>query len=654
MDEKTTFQEGVGRNRIIFTNDGEEYDVKDEHKELIQLTIVDLSEKGIIPNENRDIWVTREDDSTFSFETWDKEYVVSNLKNGVIKVQQLDEKQNLLSEEKHYSNKVDKYLSNNGDGLFNKIELNGDEYRKFLFKLLNEDQNNLGHKLSLNDEIVKAYFYEPSTNDFIEAELDTLNKTISANDHTFLIYDKFINGDVELLHTELKSIELFKEIEDKVKDLRENHNITYDTELFGKMVDQLEKYNFTKYTSANDIKELFQSLENTNNAIKEIDNVLEKVNLYRDTYKTEDNIMNFEVMTNAFEVNSKIDIYQDSFYEMRNLYEKQAEFQKSVLKVEVENFLADKSQIFKNTELNPNNTSVAEYINKTNERDLSSGRLIPLVTYANENNYAEKIRNNMLVHNSVSTFELHLKQMELYNSSVSFSGSKLEDYISHLKEQSLDNVIKFATKEFQMIYGENFKLFNEDERLASSNKLFEKLLPIVQNDTFSLYELQKIEPVTKSEFEVRDFWENKNLEMLLDYKNSKGIHFEANINDLLLQSKDRELVMQNVPDLTEEKNDINNKKIERIKEAIEDTSDSVIKLRKELTVDRVLTNENPFEPLTDEQRITNNIRMNNILFADILQNKVESLSSFVSMFENENSKDKPKEKENQREMELER
>ncbi|MBL5779988.1 hypothetical protein HV438_17620 [Bacillus sporothermodurans] len=95
------------------------------------------------------------------------------------------------------------------------IELEGNKYRQFVMKLLNEDRNELAQKLSGGEDIIKAYFYQPSTNEYISAELDTEKKTLSAGNNTYLIFDKYINGEVQLLHADLQSIQMFKDIENK-------------------------------------------------------------------------------------------------------------------------------------------------------------------------------------------------------------------------------------------------------------------------------------------------------------------------------------------------------------------------------------------------------------------------------------------------------
>ncbi|PTY82531.1 hypothetical protein B5V91_19410 [Heyndrickxia sporothermodurans] len=256
----------------------------------------------------------------------------------------------------------------------------------------------------------------------------------------------------------------------------------------------------------------------------------------------------------------------------------------------------------------------------------------------------------MLVHADFDYMNASLKHMELYNPEIGYKNSILEEYIDVNKDRALTNIMLLVNKEMKEIYGERFELFNERDSNDTCHKLFDKLLPIVQNDTFSLYELQKIEPVTKREFEVRDFWDSKNIDMLLEYKNDKNIYFEAKIEDLLFKSRDIEKVIEKVPELVENPNDLSNRTLNRIKEGIEDTKESLYQVKLALATDTDKIKLDPDKEATTEQKIEHNRLMNVLLTTKNLENKIDELEGYVSLVENS----KINEKQNQKEMEMER
>ncbi|MBL5782808.1 hypothetical protein [Heyndrickxia sporothermodurans] len=529
------------------------------------------------------------------------------------------------------------------------IELEGNKYRQFVMKLLNEDRNELAQKLSGGEDIIKAYFYQPSTNEYISAELDTEKKTLSAGNNTYLIFDKYINGEVQLLHADLQSIQMFKDIENKVQGLLDE-NIIYDTELFKNMVHKTEFSELLYSPTYNSIQSLYKDFEATNHSIEKIDSLLKSIEEYRDIYNSKEDILNMDIITDRFERNSKVDIYYDSWLEMKGLYEKQSQFQQAALKIGVQDYLADKSNMYKNIDLQVDNIEIAKFLSNTKVEQLTNDKIIPLVFTANENNISDRIGNNMLVHADFDYMNASLKHMELYNPEIGYKNSILEEYIDVNKDRALTNIMLLVNKEMKEIYGERFELFNERDSNDTCHKLFDKLLPIVQNDTFSLYELQKIEPVTKREFEVRDFWDSKNIDMLLEYKNDKNIYFEAKIEDLLFKSRDIEKVIEKVPELVENPNDLSNRTLNRIKEGIEDTKESLYQVKLALATDTDKIKLDPDKEATTEQKIEHNRLMNVLLTTKNLENKIDELEGYVSLVENS----KINEKQNQKEMEMER
>ncbi|MEB6550195.1 hypothetical protein MXL46_13955 [Heyndrickxia sporothermodurans] len=529
------------------------------------------------------------------------------------------------------------------------INLESGEYRQFLMKLLNEDQNNLALKLGNTEDVIRAYFYQPSTSEYINAELNTENKNLSAGDNTYLIFDKYINGDVQLIHTELQSIEMLNDIEGKVQELR-NENIIYDTELYKGMIDKFDSSNLLYSPSYNDIQSLYKDLENTNKSIEKIDYLLQSIEEYRNIYNSNENILNADIISNQFENNAKVDIYYDSWIEMKNMYQKQSQFQQAALKIGVQDFLADRIHLFKHIDIKLDNLEVAKYISNTKAEHLNADKIIPLVVNANENSVTEKIRNNMLMHTDLDHLNVSLKYLELHDSTITYKGSKLEEFIDMNKDRTLSNIMYLINNEMKEIYGEKFELFNENDSNDTRNKLFEKLTPIVQNDTFSIYELQKIEPVTKREFEVRDFWESKNIDMLLEYKNEKNIFFNTNQEELFFKSKDLEKIVEKIPELIENPNDLTNKTLARIREGIEETRDSLHLIKLSLATDTDKLNLDPDKKATTEQKIEHNRLMNVLLTTKNLENKMDELEGYVSLVENS----KVNEKQNQKEMEMER
>ena len=542
----------------------------------------------------------------------------------------------------------------------NVYQLDSEDFRRFNMKLLNEDKDNLAQKIGQREDIIKVYFVHSKQNDqsilkssnFYEVELDTSNKTLKSNtlneQSLSLMKDDYIKGELNLLYTELKSNQMINDIEDQVKDLKLNHSITYDTDLHRGIVDTFEKMPTPYATTLNDINLMYKELEKTNIAIDKINNLLETIQDYRSEYKDNSNLINMDLITNDIEKHTKVDIYYDSWTEMKGLYEKQADFYKSSLKLGTQDFLNDKTNLFRDMDLNVENTKLAEYLSKTSDTDISNSRLIPLVVEANENNPIEKMRNNMLVHNSLEYMEYNLKQMELYNSKVGFQNSKLEEYIDLNKDRAITNVLYQVNEKMNDIYGEKFSLFNEEDSLSSRAKVLDKLIPIIQKDSFRLHDLHQFEPVTKMENSIRDFWENKNIEMLLDYKDSKGLHFEAKIEDILIKSSDIEKITQKIPELTADESKSSAMALGRIKETIEDTREAINELKHNLMND-IKTTMNSTNNSNDN-RIENNIKTNNLFFAESIQNKVETLSNYIEVAENS----KKQEKENQREMGLER
>ncbi|MBU8732505.1 hypothetical protein KM915_20875 [Cytobacillus oceanisediminis] len=530
------------------------------------------------------------------------------------------------------------------------IQLDSTQYRRFIMKLLNEDQNDLAQNLTHSDDVVKAYFFQESTSEFIQVELDTANKTLNAGDYSYLIYDKYMEGEVKLLHTDLQSEEMFRDVEAKINELKETFGVSYNPEIFADLIERFEKNDITYTVSLEDIREIYKDLQKNNEITAKIDTILDSIKDYKETYKS-DEIMNFSVITNSAEKQAKMDIYFDSWTEMKELYERQSDFQKTSLKIAIEDFLKDKNNIFREIDLDLNNTKLADYLSKTPAESLSNDKIIPLVFEANENSAADKMRNNMLVHNSLEYMEYSLKRIELYEPFVSYSKSNLEDFIEVNKDRSLTNVMYQVDKEVKSIYGENFQLFNENDSISTRKNLFDHLMPIVNKDTFNLHEIQNIDPITKRDYEVRDFWENKNLEMLLAYMESKNVFFEASIDNLFLKSKDIEELMVRIPELINNQDEVSNKAMGRIKEAIEDTKEALYQMKIELAADKsnLDSSKNINEVIS---KVQHNTLMNNVMTVKNLESNIEKLEIAIDRLENTNTNEI--EKENHKEMELER
>nr|WP_173026353.1 hypothetical protein [Aeromonas sp. Ne-1] len=543
-----------------------------------------------------------------------------------------------------------------------RLNLDSQEYLSFTTKLINDKQE-IGLKMSEHDDIVNLYFMSKDNSSFHKVEFDPVNKTLMFEDKELSsINSLYLNDQMNLIYGDLRSNELIQDINDTVKTLKEQENLNGLTDIFNELSTGMKErvetmvssINTNSYMSIESIDTLYKDLERTHVSLEKIDHLLDKIEQYKQLYPKNE-IQNDDLFNGMASKNAKVDMLSDEWSSIKTVLEKQVDFQQAILKIETENFLTDKAIAYKNFDYDLKNTSIAEYLSNTNVEDVTSKKLIPLSVQANLNDPIDKLENHVNIYKSLEYMNSSFKQLELYGGDLSYKGSSLNEYIEHNKQKEINHVIHLAREEFKNVYGKDFELFNGNDLSKGVNNVISKFEPIIEKKTFSLHELADIEPVNKKDHATRDFWEDKNVQLLENYKDNKGLAFGTPLEDLYLRNKDINLLIEKTPDLLEDKNQFSDKLLNRFKETIEVTESTILSLKQNIKIDMLeqqgipINNKN-----SDFYRTNENQQNNNLKFMDSVQNRLEVLKEYINVVEKDLSKEQTKEKQNEKTLELER
>lgn len=529
--------------------------------------------------------------------------------------------------------------------------LDSNENRQFIFKLLNEDQDQLALKLAEFDDVLKIYLYEPINQSYIEVEYDTESRLLKTNDNHSLVLEKYLNDKYKLLYVDLQSNQMYKKITDGVQELSSKHGITYEYDSYKNLLKTFDN-NLKNYPTADNIKYLYSELQKTENAITKMDEILKDIHDYQKIYNNYQEPLNLSTINYSFEQVSKVSVYNDSWSEMKSQYERQADFLKVSLKHETEKFLQEYTVALKNVRLDQNFTGLAQEISKHNPQDLKLQHMIPYVAEGNINSTTERLRSLVDNHLVSTHIQYSLQRIALSDPSVEFEGSKLSAYIETLKKDSFENTIDLVKQEFKGIYGDKFSenLFTEKE-LNEPSRLFEKIMPIIEGDTLSPYELHQVEtfnpfelhqfePLNKRDYEVLNFWESKSVE-LLEITLSKLEHGRGMIQDFrehFVSYKQMEQTINRMDELSFNNDDLSKKMIRGTRDMLETSKDTISALRTEIRMNLV----------SNKERISQNQNYNSLLLLNKAEANIDTITSYIDKVNQE------KTNETQKDIELER
>jgi hypothetical protein len=524
--------------------------------------------------------------------------------------------------------------------LVNGLELDSNQYRRLMMKILNEDKDEVALKLGNFEDVLKVYLYDASERKYLEVELDMNAKEFIAGNAPLMTYEDFMNGKYQLLQVELQSDQMFKKILEGIKDLSDNHSISYDYNYLSKMVNDFEGKPLLDYPSAQNIKELYSEYQNSEQIVGKIDRVIDDITKYKEKYIDNEDILNLSAINHSFKQNAQVSVYYDSWIEMKSLNEKKMDYLKVVLKNETEQFLKEYQSVFKNIDLDQNNLSIADYISRNNVQDLSTKEIIPLVANGNLNDNNERLRgllDNYLVSQYV---EFSIKRTALSEPSLDFENSELYKLIEKSKDHSLNNIINLSIKEFKDVYGERFvdKTLFPPEDLSNPSELLEKLKPAIIHDTLSIYELHQFEPSNTREMEILKFWEGKSINLLEDSLNLKeqGQGMIRDFKEQYLSSEEMQKLFQRIDELTLKGDELSLKLLNGIKDNLETAKDTMIQIKKEVHKD-----------LMDdkEDRQLSNRNYSNFLFLNKVERNIDSAEVYINFTSNQIVKESQKEME---------
>lgn len=516
-------------------------------------------------------------------------------------------------------------------------KLTDNEYRNFVLKLLNEDQNQLASKLAEFEDVIKTYFYEPVNERYIEVELDMevkeLRTSLQVN-----VYENYINNNFRLLHSELQSDQIYQTIVDEIKELNQNNSVTYDYNFLGRLVEYFENNPLKDFASTDNINNLFSEFKKTEEILLKIESVLDKIQIYKELYLDKEDILNQVVINHSFSQNANVSVYLDSWMEMKDLYEKKSDFLKVGIKFETEKFLKEYTNIFKPINLDKDVVSIGEKLSNHKIQDISTGQLIPLVNQANLNEKSEGLRSLLSNHLVTQYIEYSLKRLALTEPNLDFENSKLNGYLEKIKQNTTNHIFEISTKVFSEIYGDKFineSLFAKEE-LDSPNQLLEKLKPVILHDTYSFYELHQLEPSSKKDYELIRFWEDKSIKLLEDSLSHKaqGQGMIRDFREHFISTDGLQKLLRNVDELSSKGDDISKRILNGIKDNLETAKETMIGLKKEIQVDLVLNKED---------KHFSNKNYNNLLLLNRAQRDIESAEIYTDLMVSEKSKESQKE-----------
>lgn len=511
-------------------------------------------------------------------------------------------------------------------------KLSTDEYRQFIMKLLNEDRDNLALKLSGMDDVIKAYFHEPKTNVYTHIELDMEKKELKTPMQA-LVYDKYLNNEMNLLHADLKSAEMYQDIVDHVGELKKFNGLTYDENILTELVDHFERNALTENPSLSNIENLFSEFKKTEVALTEIDSLLDKIEQYRKTNMNKDDILNNAVMNHSFEQNAKVSAYHDSWSEMKKLYENKSDLLKVSLKYEAERFLNEYQSTFKHAHLNTNNLALQEYLSKTSQEEITTQKLMPLVVDSNVNNSRDRLLSLMDNHTVSQIVDYSLKRINLYNPSIQYEDSQLNKYIDKLKESSLQKIVQQSSLEFGDLYGQKFvdTSLRTEQLLSNPSQYLEMVKPAIMNNSFRLYDLHQFEPTTKKDMALQGFWEQKSVDLLEQSLSQKenGAGMIRDFKERFISTENIQSLLQKIDELSDRNDDLSKKIMKGINEQLETTKETMAALKQEIRVGLALNKG-------DQTFVNQNT--NNLLLVKRAERDVESIQVYIDFKENENTK----------------
>lgn len=527
------------------------------------------------------------------------------------------------------------------------IELEDEKYRKFIFKMFQEDQNMTSLRLAEENDLINLTLYDNENDQLVFAQLDPNQKILFCSDYKEDVYERFMNDELTLLSTQIERDRLFEEIEKQVNILEYEFGVTTES---SPLVDFNETFNqddFSLHNPRKNLKILLNEYEKTTEALNHIENLLKRTNEYLKTYSpNKEEYLNIHGQN--FEQDSKVAIYEESFNDIKNLQENKRSFLEFSIKYETEKFLREiNPSIFNKLDINPKDTRLAEMIVKSDPRQLNTRILLNQAIQSIQNNQFDKLIDYQEAVLLAEYHDIFMKKQALYTGK-SYEGTKLETYILNFKKDFVEQLVRKTEQIFQATYGKDFKLFKPHE-LEDAYRVVKKLQPVIQSKNFNIYMLHRFEAVTKEDFKVKQFWEEKNRELLRPFIQRMGDTEKFYVPTFQELDELRERIFDN----KENFHDISNKALKNIYKQLEEKIQNMklihLEVRKELSTIRSQYFEKGVEMPTEVYQ--KNHRLNDVSqLINRTTKELETMKEFVELQIDEKQIENIQEKEEELEL----
>lgn len=508
---------------------------------------------------------------------------------------------------------------------------------QFIMKVLNEDRNNLAFKIAETEDNIKMYFYNDISLKHYEIEVNPSTQSL-LNPNDIELVDLYLQNKIQLVHTDLKMDQMFEEISHNINIL-EKEFIKPNDQLFSDTLKTVEDLNIKDFPSIHQIQVIFDEFEKNKEAINKIEVLEDKIQTYLKSYQSNENMTS----VNHGQVQlAKIENLSETWSEMKELYTRQKDFLKIALDYETEKYLKDVNHVMAKINLSGEYANTSELLSKGNIETLTTGQVLAATIQDSEYTPLEKVENMLKDLKGLDYIDHYLSRLELFNPDVQYSGSNIDKYIDRLVNSQSDKLLSFVEHQMKERYGSSFNLLEEEQNFKTS-ELTKVVSPIVEHSAFNIMDFQEKEPVTKTDYLVRDFWESKSLDMLMEYNKNQAIEKSFEKGELYFRSKDIEKMIRDVPEMLQ--NPLGEKQIEKANIIIEDTQKALYDLKKGVLEDLKYNNQLlKADGHSDDMKKRHNITKEHVRLILNIDNKLENLKDEIKEVKQEIRQEKQNEK----------
>lgn len=506
-------------------------------------------------------------------------------------------------------------------------------------KFLNEENIDISERVTSRDDVVKLYFRDSENNRFSEGELHMKTKEFHSDVSDTSIPSKYIDEKLDLIHAEFKSDQLFNKIEQNANHLNLSHSYQGDYRNVLKELNHFYQTEFKLDDPGHNIKSLNEKMQETRKEILEVNELLQSVNEYRSNYSSYENLLNDSLFDHTYAQDSQIERQFTNLSEVERELTMKERFLELSITNESETYLKNMNQeLFKSISLDPDNFNVQELIAKTHPLNLTVADLLPEAVSSHENALNERILDKIESVRVGQYIDHSLQRLSMYDSEVDYEKGNLKKSIEKNQTTNLDMVRQSVSNEFIGRYGKDFL---KDEDVSQPKRLFEKILPVVENDTFSPFKAYRsIDSELKQDKEVKDYWKSQSHTMLEEYLIDKGS--QSIYKQSLETSSDLSKIENRVNKLIENRHELSDREIKNTKLDIEDTISELNVLKTNITHDLAAIKPHPDKELNKDEQVAYNRLINNFSYTANVSNDLEKLNGYISMVEAERETEQSK------------